>query len=599
MMLADRREIWDWAAEHVDFGNGEAFKGHYDVENVPWTREMLRAFRNPYVREITFIAPPQESGKTKGAEVCIAHRAATQPAKMAFNAVTNVKALGWQEMRFNGLVNSCRALERRLSDNPDKRKRGRVIFRDSTFLIIQGAENDANRQADSVEVQINDECHLWERPWMTQMHSRTRAYKETRKILNISVGGNKRTELEERFLAGNQLEWHHHCPACGKPFRYIFDSKHPQCNIRFDMSAAKVFSDGRLDLREFAKTVHAVCPQPHCGTRIDYDVDLIAKMNRNGVYIPMNPDANPEVVSMHINSFAIGRRPWWQILEPWVRMSVKGGVFAPDILRAFICEELAEFWEDRPMIVSKDIRLGGYRRADVLRKGSWADEWIRVMTIDNQRGARGDVPHRWFVCRAFAKDGRSRLIDCGRINEWEDVRKKQLELEVNEWTPERPGPWVCVDRRHDPTTIDEICARYKWFGMMGSDRDEFQHSQESPYAGNLMEFTEPRTIDIGFGTREQGRQFAVYYIWSSQKVQDRLAILRSGKAEAFEVPSDIAEFCPEYAEQINSHRQVIEQDQKGNDRRVWKRIGDYPDHIYDCESECVVIGLMAGVFKRD
>ena len=68
------------------------------------------------------------------------------------------------------------------------------------------------------------------------MHSRLRAYKETKKILNISLGADRGSELEERFLAGSQLEWHHHCPACGKPFRYVFDSRSPECNIRFDLT---------------------------------------------------------------------------------------------------------------------------------------------------------------------------------------------------------------------------------------------------------------------------------------------------------------------------------------------------------------------------
>ena len=55
----------------------------------------------------------------------------------------------------------------------------------------QGAELDANRQSDSVEVQINDECQLWLAPWLTQMHARTRAFRETCKILNIGLGGAK------------------------------------------------------------------------------------------------------------------------------------------------------------------------------------------------------------------------------------------------------------------------------------------------------------------------------------------------------------------------------------------------------------------------
>lgn len=592
--VADRREVWEWAAQHVDFGNAQAFKGHYNVENVPWTREMLRGFRNPYVRKITFVAPPQESGKTVGAEVCMAWRVATQPAKMAFNTKTNTAAGKWQDTRLPLVMTACRPFKARLSPNPDHTKRGRIVFRDSTFLLIQGAEVDANRQSDSVEVQVNDELHLWEAPWLTQMESRMRAYRETRKQLNISVAGNKGSEFHVAWLEGNQGEWSHHCPACGHPFQYIFDHRHPQCNIRFDLNKVVQHADGRLDLREFTKTVHVLCPQPHCGHRLEYDEEQMARLNRNGVYISQNPDANPEIMSLHVNAFAIGRRPWAQILEPWVRLNLRGGIFAPEILRTFITEDLAEFWEERPIVVSKDIRTGAYTRAEMIAK-KWADEWIRVMCIDNQRGAHGDIPHRWFICRAFARDGRSRLVDCGRINEWADVRKKQLELGVLDG----PGPRVVVDRRYDPVEVDEVCARFKWFGLMGRDDDEYLHSSHSIHGGKRMLFSEERLIDIGYGTKEEGRRHAIYYLWSSQKVQDVLAALRDGQGETFEVPADIMEFCPEYAEHINSHRQAMEVTRTGQEKRVWKRIGGWPDHLYDCESEAVVLGLMAGVFKRE
>lgn len=602
MPVIDRRPTTAWAAERVDFGNSEAFKGAYDVENVPWTAAICDAWDNPYVREITAVMPPQESGKTKAAEVCMARRIATEPAKMAFNTKTNTAAEKWQETRWQQMIQAVPAMANQLSANPHLNKKGRIVFKNGTFLLIQGAETDANRQSDSVEVQVNDELHLWEKPWVRQMHTRTRAYRDTRKILNISLGGTKGSELHEKFVEGSQGEWSHHCSKCDKLFQYVHDPRSPACNIRYDMTTVIQHADGRIDLRAFDKTVHVVCS--HCGEKMFYDEERLIAMNldshrRGDGYVYQNPDASPEYVSLHVNAFAIGRRRWSQILDPWVRMNLRGGVFAPEILRTFICEDLAEFWEEKPMIVSKEIRLGSYTRAEVIKPGSWKDEWIRVMLVDNQRGAHGDIPHRWFVCRAFARDGRSRLIDCGRVNEWSEMRAKQLELGVPDWTEARPGPWVAVDRRHDPVKVDEVCAQFKWYGAQGSDKTEFLHGPESPHAGKLMAFSGHRLIDIGYGTKEQGRMHAVYFHWSSQKVQDLLAQLRDGKAQSWEVPSDIMNWSPEYATHINSHRQIAEMDPKGNEKMVWKRIGAHPDHLYDCESEGVVLGLMAGVFKRE
>ncbi len=598
--MPDRSEIWDWAARNIDFGSAEAFKGRYNVENVPWIREALRAAKNPYVRKITFIGPPQISGKTKMAETVLAHRVTHQPAKMAFNTVTNVKAEAWSETRLQQLIHCCPAMRERFSDNRHHKKKARIIFRDGTFLIIQGAELDRNRQADSIEFQINDELHLWQRPWYKEMLSRTEAYVKTRKIINISVGGLKGSELHEEWLSGNQGEWCHHCPACAQPFEYVFDHRRPDCNIRFDLSKAIQHADGRLDLTEFNKTVHVVCQNLKCNHPIYWSEDLLIRLNLNGVYIFKNPDANPENVSLHVNAFAIGRKPWAEIMEPWVRLHMRGGIFSSDILKEFITQQLAEFWEDRPVTVNRELRLGNYTRKDMLKPGGWVKEWIRVITFDNQRGSQGDIPHRWFVCRAFATDGSSRLVDCGRLNEWEDCRSKQRELSVPDWSPQRPGPWSAVDRAFDPTEVDKICSHYKWFGLLGQDTPEFLHGPKSIYAGQRMLFSEERYIDIGFGTETSGREFAIYHLWASQKVQDLLAALREGKAQDWELPSDIMEFCPEYVDHINSHRQKLVLDPKtGQEQLVWAKIGGWADHLLDCESMLVVLGLMAGIFKRE
>lgn len=615
VVIPDRRPIRYWAGGSrpdrsdaaINFGNGEAFKGAYDVENVPWTDRILQAFKDPAVRMITAVMPPQESGKTKAAETCLSWRIVNQPAKMAFNTTTNKKAAAWQETRWDQMIEACPAIKGQFHPSRHKRKGGRIVFRNGTFLLIQGAETDGNRQGDTVEVQVNDEVHLWERGWVKQMHTRTRAYKETKKILNISLGGAHGSELHELWLAGTQEEWCHHCPKCDKLFSYVHDPRRKDCNIRYDLGKVTVAADGRLNLKAFDETVHVVCQ--HCGHEMRYDEERLARMNleslrRGDGYVRGNLDGNPENVSLHVNAFAIGRRRWSEILEPWVRIHVRGGVFDAEVSRIFICEDLAEFHENRPIIVPKELKLGSYRRADVIKPGSWKDEWIRVMGVDNQRGAQGDIPHRWFVCRGFTRPGpdgkcASRLIDCGRINEWSELRAKQIELGIPDPTGDRPGPWTVVDRRHDPTAVDEICAQFHWYGVMGTDSEEFPHGPDSPWVDRTrVLFSEPRRIDIGFGTAQQGRLHAVYFLFADQKMEDLLAGLRSGRAESWEIPSDIGEWCPEYAVHINAHRQEMIRDRRGAERLQWVKIGGHPDHLYDCEKLVTLIGLMAGVYRR-
>ncbi len=605
-----REEIWDWAHREVDFGTSKSFPGRYDVNNLPWTREILRAHRDPFVRETTVLMPPQEGGKTTAAEICLCWTVCEAPKPMAFNSVTNVKAKKWSETRWDQLQIYCPKIREKFSSNKNKKKKEIVIFKDGTFLLIQGAEVEANRESDSVEFQLNDELHLWQRPWHYGMKTRLRAYQGTRKILNLGLGADVGSEAHEAFVEGNQLEWCHHCPHCGRPFEYIFAHKNPKNNIRFDLNSVVTHPDGRLDLTEFAKTIHTFCTWEHCSEKIEYDSDLWKKMNASGVYVPRNPGADPQLVSIHVNSFALGLRPWVEILKPWVRLNLRGGIFNREDLRTFITKELLEFWEDRPIVVNNDIRLGEYTSADVALPpkfvdgkcvSGWKDEYIRLMGGDNQHGKRGDVPHRWYVVRAFARDGRSKLVYCGRLNEWAAVEAKRIELGVPSWTPKRPGPWVAFDRRYDPVDVDDQCAAYKWYGTMGSDQEEFVHNETgSPYEGKRMQFSEDRAIDVGYGTQKQGRRHAIYFLWATQKIQDYLAALRSGKAESWELPADLGTFCPEYVEHINSHRQEVQEWGKTKKEvRVWYKLSGWEDHLYDIECQLVVLAIRAGIFKRE
>jgi hypothetical protein len=596
VVVPDRREVWEWAADAIDFGRTTAFSGKYDIDNVPWQKEILRAYNDPRVREVTVIMPPQDSGKTKGAETYLAFRICTSPTNAAYNMPTNVKAETWSETRWEPMLNSVAGIKERFAGNENLKKKRRIVFKDSTFLLIQGAETKANRAGDSVEVQINDECNLWERPQMREMHGRTDAYRETRKIINISVGGRKGSELHERYVAGDQRELCHHCEKCGELFEYVFDHRNPRCNIRFDVSKAILHADGRLDLRDFEKTIFVECQNPNCREKMTYNRERLARLNRRGVYVPKNPDADPSVVSFHANAFALGREPWKEILEPWVRMFVKGGVFLAASLEEFVTKKLAEFWDEKPFAVTTEIKLSGWTRFEVSQR-KWVEEAFRIMTIDNQRGRQGDIPHRWFTAAAFSTKGAMRVFDAGRINEWPDVKRRQVELGIPDPTEATPGPYVLCDRRWDPVTVDERTATYKWYGSLGAAQDEFVHPPWSPFAGTRQIFSEPRMIDIGFGSADTGRTFATYFLWSSQKMQDLLAELRN--AGLIEFARDSGDWAPELGLQMNSHKQFMEMDRVGAEKRVWKRIGDTPDHLYDCVTQAVVVGCMAGIYKKE
>ena len=613
--LPDNREIWDWAADNIDFGNTQAFKGPYNIDNVPWIMDPLRALKDPRIRTVIFRGPPQISGKTIMAQTYLCWRICERPANLAFNAFTNVKADRWADTRWKTMIGTdqiraaCKRIAGRMSENRHDTKKRQNIFKAGDFLIIQGAEVDANRESDSVEVQVNDECQFWGEPWLSEMKSRTDAFSDTYKILNIGLGGTKGTEWSNQWLNSDRREWSHHCPTwiggCDKLFQYRFNLRDPEgATIHFDKTKVLLKTDGTFDYTAFRPTIYVGCP--HCGMRIDYDAELLARMNlesmrRGDGYVCTNPGADPKVIGFHINAFAIGRQPWWEIVEPWIKATMGRSVFEKELMHSFITHKLVEDWDDLPRVNRKEIQFGDYTSADMEKPGAWPDEWIRLMSCDKQHGARGDIPHYWVVIRAFSKTGASRLVWCGRVNEDHQLRELQLKYGVRDWSPELPGPWVVIDRQHKPQEVDALCARFKWYGIMAQENAEkYQHPRGSMMAPDEVAdhyFSEIREIDIGFGSHTGERQIACYMLYVKQKICDILATLISGQADPWECPKDLYAFCPEYADHIGSFHQVMESTKQG-DKLLWRRIGHNADHLRSCEEQLVVLGLMAGVFKR-
>lgn len=613
--MPDRRTIGEWGAQHVNFGNTTAFKGRYSVENTPWMREVQRAWQDRRCRQIDFIGPPQISGKSTNSELLMAWTICNEPCPMAYNTVNGGKADTFSDTRVERIFAATPELRKRLHPNPHKKTKNKIVWRDATFLLIQGAESEPNRQSDSIERQINDEVNLWERPWLSEMMKRTDAYADTRKVLNTSVGGTTNSEQHEQWMAGSQGEWAIPCPHCAKLFVPDVNWKQPEkSTVKFDMAAVKITSAGNFDFEEFDKGVHCECP--HCKGRIEYNSDELALANRSGGALHANPSALPEHVSLRVNAFTIGRTSWAKLLHPWVKAVMGKSVHSKVEQAQFVRMVLSNFWEETPTVVHKNVPKGNYTRAEMRSpRSAWNDEWIRVMGVDFQHGSKGEGEHMFYVCRALSRDGRSRLVDAGRVQTWEQLRKRQIELGVPDSTRDRPGPWVLVDTGYNPQKVNEVCARYKWFGADGMDSPHFVHGPNSEFAGLRMYFSEQKNIDLGYGTAEAGRAFAAQFQWSSQSVQSILAELRAGRAQEWTVPMDIDQFCPEYGEQINSHHQIFKEEHRRlklaertgkpvnqlgrleGDELVWARIGSTPDHLYDCESMICVIGLMAGVFK--
>ncbi len=597
--VPDRRGIAEWANEHIKFGPASPFPGPYDAENLPHTKRILEAFADPHVRKITVSGCPQESGKTVAAQVCMAWQAVNDPAPIGFYADNDTKAGTFASTRWKQMQDSCDALKARVKV-PTKKQ---TIFRDGSFLLIRGAEAEGNRQSDTLRVVIMDEAWRYQDGWMGEIENRTKAFRRTSdwKVVELGTGGIVGSDFHNSHWNGTREVFETPCPHCGEFHGFTWDIRNGGV-FRWNEIEK---SGSVIDYNKSGQTAHIECP--HCEKAIHYDADERRKMNMQGRWRPTNEDADGTHVSLTIPIFATGS-DWRDVVAKWIRIGKGRNIGQKQALKDFIMFDLAEFWEDRAIVEKKKLPYGGYTRQDML-DGKWDREVVRIGTADYQEGMRGDREHFWFAVRAYAENGDSRLVDCGRVDEAEDLNERMLAAGVVQVPLEQQQvSRVFIDCAHKPNVVFDLCMKYHWLGIRGEDRDTKNHSGQfahsiqrvkgGPVFKSYRNYSELKWYATGIGTANRGRELqAPWRSINNQGCEDILYELRTGKALDWTVPDDIDEWCEEYASHINSHaKQNVSKNPSKPDYK-WSLVGGKeanPDHLYDCEKYQVAAALIAG-----
>jgi len=214
----------------------------------------------------------------------------------------------------------------------------------------------------------------------------------------------------------------------------------------------------------------------------------------------------------------------------------------------------------------------------------------RFMTIDRQRD------HFWAVVRAWKSDGSSRLLWAGKVLTVDGLREIQLRMKViNNHTFQ--------DAQYDTFAVYCDCVRFDsnggrpylpnglrhkldgWIALHGSGESGFTIH---PRVGRPIKsiFSRPGEADGGGGK-------ARYFFFSNEGTKDILARYRGGHASAWEIPDDAG---LDYHTQINSEikKDTIAKLTKQVVRR-WIKIGNRPNHLWDCEVMQIIPALIKGV----
>lgn len=460
---------WRWIEQHVELGSNSELK-RFDFELVPmhrWVHEQLQQSR---LRFFTMMVCAQ-AGKTVNMLAHLLFKIRNQPRDVAWYTDTSIKAVADYKTKIRPFFENARGMGA-IFPKDRQRKSQKLIQFDSMNMHILGAESASNRESITLFEAYCDEVRNYQPGALTQIDNRMKTIRSSRRVV-FSSAGSEHDELHRAFNEGTRTLFYWTCLQCRhkQPFRFgqdcttLFPEPREAGGFVWDSNEVTHPSEDQYNFTELAKTVRYECENVKCKHRF-HKADkwkLLATLEP----VNTNPHADPANVSVH----------FWEAYMPWqscdwdaivikflrAQLAAKRGDFEP--LRVFVCETLGEPW--RPpgghTIQEGEImqRCGDYTLGE-----KWPDS-VDIITCDFQLG------YLFFVHRAAKKNGGSRLINCGTMPTFDDLRQYQVANGIAERC-------VFIDCAYKPSEVFDACASH---GRWIADRARPQ----APYKGRAWD----------------------------------------------------------------------------------------------------------------
>lgn len=550
--------IWEWAEANIVVRGGHS-PGPYRVVNSPWMRSIMADFQDSSVQTISVMCCARGS-KTLTSMLCLLWSVAEDPGACAWVMDSGQQAEYFAEENLWPVMESSPAISALLPADRTKRKKLHISFA-AAPLSLTGAGGSTGGQAKSKSLRrlVLDECDLYE-SLVPSFETRAAEF-WNRKIVFIGTPCRWNGVSHTNYIKGNQCVWYFPCEACGHEQELVWSGQRED-KTRFAMcwDEAKDAA-GNWDVDAASASCRYVCVK--CG-HAHRDVPTTRKhIALKGHWYAKNPGCDKTRRSYSFPCLLPPYLEWSLAVKKWLEANIakKQGNLRP--LEQFFNDNLGLPWS----ALDDEKPAYSIQTTDYVPKEKWEHEVTRFLTCDVQRF---DV--RYWVVRAWALDGRSRLVACGRTDAgWEAIRAKQLEFGV-----EDKRTWI--DSGNWAKEVYGICSRFGWQTMKGDDQDYFPTKDER--TGEVIRRIYRRAKDdpfVGSSTN--------LYLFSRPSTLEAIELFIQGKALEWQVPPHVNE---EYAASLTCFRRMPDDTKKGWHWHEQKSI----NHFLACERMMLVAAIL-------
>jgi hypothetical protein len=509
----DNSPCWKWCEENISLDATAPVQGRYSTALTP----MIRSFYNHAQAQTTrfmVVMVSAQSAKTQGLMNFLAWCIRNSPGPSMWVMATQENAKEFVKKRLRVGLEHCSGIKSLMPRHRGKDSLNLIQFTGMN-LLVRGSNSRAGLQSDPIRRVFCDERREWSKGAIDLLRKRTRTFFNS---IEISVGtaGKANDELHVDWMKGSQTFFHWHCPHCqhSQPFRFgrdvtaLFPTAREKGGLRWEKNEITK-PGGEYDIAEVKKTVTYECES--CGVRFKNQdkFQLLQTLHEHH----RNLGALPTHVSLHWNALYMpwASCDWAEIVGEFLsaRKQVNLGNLEP--LKAFTTETLGEPWEELREDTEED-DVSKRRSHYLIGEPDQSSKSIKIITVDVQHG------HLIYVCRQHTAGAKSRLLDCGRVLDFDDLRAVQMRLDVR-------NACVWIDSAHLPIEVGKACLLNGWRPLLGDDAKDFtrqEWSDEKKTMITVRSHWKAVEWDPGCGGDANGKRTIKRYSWANEHYKDRL-----------------------------------------------------------------------------
>jgi phage terminase large subunit GpA-like protein len=337
--------VSQWADKNrVLSPESSAEPGPWRTDRVPYTRDIMDAFSDPRIEEITFMASAQVA-KTEVNNNAIGYFIDQDPGPMMFVLPTIELGESWSKDRLDPMCRDTPCLAGKLKETREAGMKRQQQRKSKSFpggqLTIAGANSPASLSSRPVRFSLQDEVDRYPPSAGAEGDPSTLAAKRTTTFWNRKVARSSTPTLEDlsridaAYKASDQRKYFVPCPECKHLQTIEFENL-----IWDDMELYDLEGKKRVEAPREVETARAQSVQLACeGCGVLIPERQKAWMLANGKWIAQRPGGR------HAGFFI------WEGYSPWVRWHEIIANFIearkhPDTLKVFFNTSLGRTWKE-------------------------------------------------------------------------------------------------------------------------------------------------------------------------------------------------------------------------------------------------------------